>query len=83
MAKIISLRPIESIKLGPDSAVLPDGTIENPVPYLAADVVFDDGVMVQVERPLTLVKISLARQAATKPPSMTLDDVSVGDPVVP
>lgn len=65
MARIVSIAAVESVKAGPDSTVLADGTIEKPEPYHAADIEFDDDVVVQVERPLDNAKIVAARGAVT------------------
>jgi len=79
MATILKLTPIESIKAGPSSTVLDDGTIRDPEPYKAVDVTFDDGVTVQVERPVTRAKLQAAYAAAAGKPGATIDEVSVGD----
>ena len=78
MARIVSITQVSSIKAGPGSTILPDGTILNPVPYDAADVQFDDGVMVQVERPLSNPKL-LAAYAAAKGQASGLDGLKPGD----
>ena len=80
MPRIARLTPIESIQVGPDSTVLPDGTIQNPTPYLAADITFDDGVVVQVERPLTDAKVQAAYRAART--AEPIDGVPVGRNIV-
>ena len=79
MPTIVRLTPIESIKPS-TGGVAPDGTIRNPLPYSAVDVEFDDGVTVQVERPLTQGKIqaALAALAARQP---AIDGFNVGDNV--
>lgn len=65
MARIVSIVAVESIKAGSGSTVLADGTIEKPEPYYAADIEFDDGVVVQVERPLDNAKLVAAHEAVT------------------
>jgi len=79
MATIIRLREVASIKAGPGSTVLDDGTIQDPEPYEAVDVELDDGVTVQVERPVTRAKLSAAYAAAVDKQGATIDEVSVGD----
>ncbi len=83
MPKIALLSPIESIKPGDPPDVTRDGTILNPIPYLAVDVTFDDGIMVQVERPLTLAKIRVAYRNTVARKNVTVDEVSTGDTVTP
>ncbi len=82
MAKISSITEITSIKPGPTSKVLPDGTIQDPEAYEALDVEFDDGVIVQVERPVTKLDIKLARDAALASGATKIDDIAVGDEIV-
>lgn len=82
MARIVRLTVVESIKPGPGSTIAPDGTIIKPEPYRAVDIEFDDGVIVQVERPLNAPKVQAARQAAAAGAGPTIDGISVGD-VVP
>ena len=82
MPKIVRITPVESIQVGPLSTVLPDGTIVNPEPYSAVDIEFGDGVQVQVERPLTLAKITAAWKAAGSSSQKPLDGLVPGD-VVP
>ena len=82
MPRIARLTPVESIKVGVGSTVLPDGTIVNPEPYSAADIEFTDGVTVQVERPLTPAKLTAAWKAARGSSLTPLDGIVPGD-VVP
>lgn len=83
MPTITRLTPIESIKPGDPPQVAPDGTILNPVPYSAVDIAFDDGVVVQVERPLTKAAVKAAYLAARQAQQATLDGLSTGqDPTV-
>lgn len=78
MATIKRLETITSIKVGPGSTVLPDGTIINPVPYSGVNVTLDDGRMFQIERPLTLAKI----QAVMTPvPPQIIDGITEGQVV--
>lgn len=81
MATILKLTPIESIKAGPKSTIMQDGTILNPVPYEAADLECDDGFTFQVERPLTLEKIKAAKDAAEDAARVTIDGISTGDDI--
>ena len=81
MPKIVSMRPVTSIKPGTPPNIAPDGTILNPVPYRAVDVEFDDGVTVQVERPINPSKIKTAYLAHDDVKSVTYDGVSKGDVV--
>jgi len=81
MPRIARLTPVESIKVGVGSTVLPDGTIVNPEPYSAADIEFTDGVTVQVERPLTPAKLTAAWRAAQGSSQKPLDGVTPGDAV--
>lgn len=83
MPSIINIEPVSSIKAGPGSSVEPDGTILNPEPYEAANITFDDGVTVQVERPLTVAKLQAAYKAATALKGATLDGISPGDVITP
>lgn len=82
MPLITSIERVLSIKVGTGSTVKPDGTIDNPVDYDAADVTFSDGVIVQVERPLTLVKLEDAYKAATMFKGKELDGFKPGDSVL-
>lgn len=81
MSTIVSLTPISSIKVGPGSTVAPDGTILNPERYEAVDILFDDGVAVQVERPLDAARVRAAYQAAIASRGASLDGISTGDVV--
>ena len=83
MPRIVSLRPISSIKVGPGSTVEPDGTIANPEPYRAANISFDDSTTVQVERPLTLARIQAAWRAARAAQGTSLDGLASGADVLP
>ena len=83
MPRILSLHPVSSIKVGPLSTVAPDGTIINPVPYEGVNVIFDDGVTVQVERPLTLAKITAAYRAAVAPAGSAIDGGAPGAVITP
>ena len=82
MPRIVSLRPITSITVGPGSTILPDGTILNPVPYSAVDITFDDGVQAQVERPLTVASIQAAWRAAVAAQRRAIDGIATGDNIV-
>lgn len=83
MPKIYHMEEAHSIKVGPDSTVLPDGTIVDPVPYEAVTIGFDDGVECQVERPLTVEKIQDAYHKALHNPHRTIDGISVHDNIPP
>ncbi len=82
MAKIIRLESVTSIKVGPLSTVLPDGTIVNPLPYEGVNITFDDGVRVQVERPLNATKVSDAYQEAKWVKATTIDGISTNQIIV-
>lgn len=81
MAKITRLRLVSSIKAGPGSSILPNGTIENPEPYEAVDFECDDGIRFQVERPLTAEKVKVAKDAAEDAATLTVDGISTGDEI--
>jgi len=83
MPKIVRLEEVYSIKPGDPPDVAPDGTILNPVPYHAADIWFDDGITVQVERPLTPAKVRAAYQAARAEASAGIDEIALGHDVTP
>lgn len=83
MTRISKLSPLEGIRVGPGSTVLPDGTILDPEPYHACDVTLDDGVEVQVERPLTLEAIRAAYEIAVTNPVQEVDGVREGDELPP
>ena len=81
--KVTSLEPVESIKVGPGSTIAPDGTILDPEPYHACDVGLDDGITVQVERPVTLAAIRAAYEIAVSNPVEEVDGVREGDVLPP
>lgn len=83
MPRIIKITPVESIKAGPNSTVLENGTILNPVVYSAADILFDDGIWVQVERPLTPDKVREAYRAARDAQQAPIDGIGPGHDVTP
>lgn len=83
MPRITKLSPISSIKVGPGSTVLPNGTIVSPEPYDAVDIYFDDGILVQVERPLTMVKVVAAYQASKLAQATVIDGIATGQPLPP
>lgn len=76
MAVIRRLQVIDTIKVGPGSRVLPDGTIVAPVRFQGVAIEFDDGVQVQVERPLTRQSVADAYAAATR---ASADGIAEGD----
>jgi len=78
MPKIVRLTPISLVKPDEPPQVAKDGTTLKPVPYEAADVAFDDGIVVQVERPLTKGKVRVAHRDAVKAQRVTIDGVSTG-----
>lgn len=80
MPKIVRIEQVESIKPRPGTPVLPDGTIQDPVPYRAVDIEFDDGMSIQVERPITLAKIRAARGAA-QAPTTPIDGFTIGQDI--
>jgi len=49
MPSVKRVREVKSIQPGPRSEILPDGTITNPLPYEAVDIVLDDGTHIQAE----------------------------------
>lgn len=75
MTRVKRLEEVNSIKAGPKSTILEDGTIVNPLKYHGAVVELDDGRVIQVERPLTLGKIR------AKMVRKTVDEVTEGDEV--
>ena len=81
MAQIVGLRPVQSIQVGPGSTVAPDGTIIAPAPWDGAEVRFSDGVVVHVERPLTLAKVLAAYQEAATLSIAEIDGLAVGTEV--
>jgi len=81
MARVVALKEVSSIKAGPKSTILPDGTIQDPEPYEAGDITFDDGVTLQVERPLTKAKLKAAYDAAGAKHTTTIDEVSTGNSI--
>ena len=83
MPRIVHLAAVESIQPGIPPQIAPDGTILNPVPYLAANVTFDAGVTVQVERPLTVLKLQAAYKDATAAKGPVLDGIAPGDLIPP
>lgn len=76
MVKILRLEVITSIKAGIASTIQPDGTIINPEPYVATNVYFEGGEVVQIERPLTKAKVMNAF-LQLKP--KTVDEVTEGE----
>ncbi len=83
MTRIARLTPIESIKAGDPPDIAPDGTILNPEPYHGCNVGMDDGITVQVERPLTLEAIRAAYEIAVTNPVEEVDGVHEGDELPP
>lgn len=83
MTRITKLEPVESIKPGEPPDVAPDGTILNPEPYHGCDVTFDDGIEVQIERPLTLVALRVAYETKVTNPVEEVDGVHEGDVLPP
>jgi len=79
LPRIVKLTRVTSIKAGPGSTVLDDGTIQDPEPYEAVNSELDDGVTIQVERPLTREKVKAAYDAAVREHAVTIDEVSTGD----
>ena len=78
MAKVLKLELINSIQVGPLSTVLADGTIMNPLVYNGANITIDDGRIVQVELPLTSLRLQAALAATVKPP-VTVGAITEGD----
>lgn len=83
MPKIIRIQEVYSIKAGDPPDVAPNGTILNPLPYYAANITFDDGILVQVERPLDMDKIWTAYQAALAAISPPIDGIYEGQEIHP
>lgn len=79
MAKIVFLREVTSIKAGPGSTILEDGTIQDPELYEAIEITCDDGTVFQVERPLTRTKVKAAYDETIDKHTTTIDEVSIGD----
>ena len=79
MPRIVGMKEVESVKPGP-GGIADDGTIRNPQPYRAVDVEFDDGVTVQVERPLTAAKLQAAHRTAVGA-QPAIDGLNVGDSI--
>ena len=70
-------KPINTIKAGPNSQILQDGTITNPEEISVSDIELENGIIIQVERPLTKAKI---KKALGKP--FSLDGVKEGDDLI-
>ncbi len=83
MLRITKLEPVESINPGEPPDLAPDGTILNPIPYHACDVTLDDGIAVQVERPLTLEAIREEYERVATNPVEEVDGVREGNEVPP
>lgn len=79
--KIEKLRVVESIKPGPYSTILPDGTITNPVPYVAVEVVSNDGAVVQIECDPEQLTHKMIADALDAYPNHSVGEVSEGDEV--
>lgn len=58
--KIKKILEINTIKAGINSTILNDGTIKDPENYNCVTIIFDDSIIIQVERPLTITKIKNA-----------------------
>ena len=81
MVKIKKFTVIKTIKPDPTKpTILKDGTIKNPIPYNAVNIEFDDEILIQVEKPLTITKIKTAYNKAK--PSKTIDGISEGQDIV-
>lgn len=83
LSRIARLVVVESIKPGEPPDIAPDGTILNPEPYYACNVTLNDGITVQVERPLTLEAIRAAYEIALANPEQEVDRVREGDELPP
>lgn len=81
MPRIKSMEIVRSIKAGPNSRILPDGTIENPEPYEAVNIVFENGIFIQVERPLTMAKIRAAYNKRILEQTTSIDGFQTGQDI--
>lgn len=81
--KIVRLRPVPdgAITVGPESTVLPDGTIVNPVPFVGVDVTLADGTQVQVEGPPEDLTPKKIREALRLLPNHQYGEISEGDEI--
>ena len=79
--KIVQLRVLYSIKPGPQSTILADGTIVNPIPATVVDVFLDDGTTVQIEGDPALLTVAKVKAAAAEQSKPLVGGVSVGDVV--
>ena len=77
--KIKTLIEIEAVK--PDgTGTEKDGTIKNPINVSLATIVFEDGTKIQLERPLTEIKIIAAYNAKVAS-IKTIDGISENDDI--
>lgn len=80
MPVIKRIESISSIQPGPNSKILPNGTIVDPIPWEGAEIEFDDGIVATVERPLSKPKL-LTAHAAAKAARKGIDGLKPGDAV--
>ena len=66
MVKIKSITQGETIQPDPNNPEIIDGTIQNPIPYKFIDIIFEDGVRVQVEKETGDTKAKIIAKVKTK-----------------
>ena len=80
MVKITKMRIVQSIKPDPANPQIIKGTIQNPINADYVTITFEDGVEIQIERPLTLGKITAAYNLRN--PIITFDNISTRQEIV-
>ena len=78
MPTILVLAEIPENRNSGAKTTLEDGSVMKPEPLNAVDVHLDNGTILQIERPLTVVKIQAALATKTLP-IVTIDGISEGD----
>jgi hypothetical protein len=81
MAKITEVSPIDTIRPGADSTIAEDGTIINPEAISLATITFDDGIIIQLGRPLTKANVQTKYQAAVAQRT-NVDGIKIGDVIL-
>ena len=79
MPRIVSLSRIDSIKPGSPPNISPDGTILNPEPYVAVEVIFENGAAVQVGGDPELLTAQRITAVLAKRSRAKIGKVTVGD----